>query len=251
MYFRINGFFKINNNLQALRLFEPIFCNTIWQLCIVAQTRKNTTRNGNGNKVSNGLDRFLMNGNNVEQTTPKQEVHEQPNGQFQITENGALNLMKAESMDMLVVNNLAQDLSVGREQSISMEKEEQLPDTTLITEPLDEIYQSQQHHQPQQQGHTESPVSNCLSTDGVVMAMAESLPGSFLSSLVQGNTSSMPDIDNLSNAVFTVPEVEVLTSNVSSLGELPSSPEKLIRTSTSQSAQEPPATAYLMEASLF
>ena len=169
--------------------------------------------------VSNGLDRFLMNGNNVvEQTTPKQEVHEQPNGQFQITENGALNLMKAESMDMLVVNNLAQDLSVGREQSISMEKEEQLPDTTLITEPQEEIYQSQQHQQLQQQGHMESPVSNCLSTDGVVMAMAESLPGSFFSSLVQGNRSSMPYIDNLSNAVFTVPEVEVLTSNVSSLG---------------------------------
>ena len=176
---------------------------------------------------SSGLERFLTTGNNVsEQTTPKQEVHEQPNGQFQITENGALNLMKAESMDMLVVNNLAQDLSVGREQSINMVKEEELPDASLMPEPLDEIYQRQQQ-QPQQQGAMESQglelFINGQCHDGHGRILAWKL---FLSSLVQGNTNSMPYIDNLSNTVFTVPEVEVLTSNVSSLGDLPSSPEK-------------------------
>ena len=198
--------------------------------------------------TSNGFEQLLITGGItgtlLEQAVPKQEVHEQPNGQFQITENGALNLMKAESMDMLVVNNLAQDLSVGREQTANMQKQD-LAEATFLTEPLDEMYQTQDRRQLQQQSQpVVDDVSNCLSSDGNSVGIAEALPTSFLSSLVQTNINNMPYIDNLCTAVFTVPEVEVLTSNDSNLGELP---ERLIVPSTSESSQEQSTACYLTE----
>ena len=201
---------------------------------------------------SNGFEQLLITGSNtgtlLEQTIPKQELYEQPNGQFQITENGALNLMKTESMDMLVVNNLAQDLSVGREQTASMQKQD-LVESTYLTEPLDAMYQAEEQQQSQQQSQpVVDGVSNCLSSDGNSVGIAEGLPTSFLSSLVQTNTNNMPYIDNLCTAVFTVPEVEVLTSNESNLGELP---EKLIIPSASESCQEQSTACYLMEVCFF
>ena len=202
--------------------------------------------------TSSGFEQLLITGSNsgtqLEQTIPKQEVHEQPNGQFQITENGALNLMKTESMDMLVVNNLAQDLSVGREQTASMQKQD-LAESTFLTEPLTEMYQTEEQQQSQQQSQPAvDGVSNCLSSDGSSVGITDALPTSFLSSLVQTNTNNMPYIDNLYTTVFTVPEVEVLTSNESNLGELP---EKLIIPSTSESFQEQSTACYLIEVCLF
>ena len=209
------------------------------------------TNYSNGN-VKSGFDRLLISGNGgsslVEQAAPKQELHEQPNGQFQITENGALNLMKAESMDMLVVNNLAQDLSVAREHSVSIQKEE-LVASNFLPESVDEIYQTQrQEHSPQQAETETNAVPNCLSNDGNSVGMTESLPPNFLSSLEQTNSSNMPFIDNLCTTVFTVPEVEVLTSNVSNIGGFQ---EKLMISSTSHSSQENPPTEYSIEVCRF
>ena len=218
----------------------------------LAPPRINNSTSGSGNMTSNGFEQLLITGGStgtlLEQTIRKQEVHEQPNGQFQITENGALNLMKAESMDMLVVNNLAQDLSVGREQTASMQKQD-LAESTFLTEPLDEMYQTQERGQSQQQSHpVVDGVSNCLSSDGNSVGIAEALPTSFLSSLVQTNTNNLPYIDNLCTAAFTVSEVEVLTSNDLNLGELP---ERLIVPSTSESSQEQSTACYLMEVYFF
>ena len=202
--------------------------------------------------TSNGFEQLLITGSGsgplMDQTIPKQEVHEQPNGQFQITENGALNLMKTESMDMLVVNNLAQDLSVGREQTASMQKQD-LAESNFLTEPLDEIYQTQELEPTQQQSQpVVDGVSNCLCSDGNSVGIAETLPASFLSSLVQTNANNMPYIDSLCTTVFTVPEVEVLTSNESNLGELS---EKLIIPSTSESSQEQSTAFYPTEVCIF
>ena len=183
-----------------------------------------------------------------ELNAPKQEVHEQPNGQFQITENGALNLMKAESMDMLVVNKLAQDLSVGREQNCSTEKQNELTEASPVTGPLSEMYKC---HQEQQQGSMGGAVGCCLPLNSTPMATTETLPASFLSSLIQTSTGGVPYIDNPNTKVFTMPEVEVLTTELPSLREKPCSPEALMVTPYSQSSPEQPAPGYLMEVLCF
>lgn len=148
-----------------------------------------------------GLDRLLNTTTVGNLNVPIQEVQEQPNGQFQITENGALNLMKADSMDILVVNNLAQDLSVGREQNV-LDKAE-LTDATLLGDSLSS-YQTQEAQQELLSAESSSFIEN---------HSLQSTDSSFLSSLLQTNTDSIGCIDIGNSLMFnTTPEVEVLTS---------------------------------------
>ncbi len=142
-------------------------------------------------------------------------IEEQPNGQFQITENGALNLMKADSMGMLVINNLAQDLSVAKETSVvdeinipSASTEDIVPEMISVS----------------------SGETLCDSNDSQLIGDGDS---GFLSSL--SGTITPPCIDP-DSAVIAVPQMEVLTNDLTSLREKPNSPEVL----TSRSANSSP-----------
>ncbi len=141
-------------------------------------------------------------------------IEEQPNGQFQITENGALNLMKADSMGMLVINNLAQDLSVAKETNVvdeinipSAAAEDIVPEMISVS----------------------SGETLCCSNDSQLMGDGDS---GFLSSL--SGTITPPCIDS-DSAVIAVPQMEVLTNDLTSLREKPNSPEVLTSRSSNSS----------------